>query len=71
MAEIYGAMLLALMPGGALGPLFAAYVHDRTGSYAPAFTTFAVLNLLAVASLFLVRRESRRPKSQPEARSRR
>jgi cyanate permease len=60
MAEIYGAMLLALMPGGALGPIFAAWIHDRTGSYEVAFTTFAVLNFVAVGGLLLVRRESTR-----------
>jgi MFS family permease len=58
LAPIYGAMMLALLPGGALGPLFAAAVHDRTGSYAPAFATFAALNLLALSSLFFLRREA-------------
>ena len=43
MAEIYGAMLIALMPGGALGPIFAAAIHDNTGSYDTAFTVFAVM----------------------------
>jgi cyanate permease len=57
MAEIYGSMLLALMPGGALGPIFAAAVHDATGSYHVAFTTFAGVNVLAVFGLMLVRRE--------------
>lgn len=60
MAEIYGAMLLALMPGGALGPIFAAAMHDITGSYGAAFTTFAALNLLGAGALLLLRRESTR-----------
>jgi MFS family permease len=60
LAPIYGAIMLALLPGGALGPLFAAAVHDRTGSYAPAFATFAALNLLAFASLGFLRREGPR-----------
>jgi MFS family permease len=59
LAQIYGALMLVLLPGGALGPIFAAAVHDGTGSYEPAFVGFAVLNLLAVGSLFLLRRESR------------
>jgi len=63
MAEIYGAMLLALLPGGALGPIFAAFVHDRTGSYEPAFVTFAVLNGLAVGGLLLLRREGPVPEA--------
>ena len=60
MAQIYGAIMLALAPGGALGPLFAAFVHDRTGSYDDAFRTFAVLNLLAVGALFFLRDERAR-----------
>ena len=56
MAEIYGALMLAL-PSGALGALVAAQVHDRQGSYEPAFLLFAALNLLAVLGLFCVRDE--------------
>jgi MFS family permease len=57
LASIYGAIMLALLPGGGLGPLFAAAVHDRSGSYQGAFLTFAALNALAFASLFGLRRE--------------
>jgi MFS family permease len=57
LASIYGAIMLALFPGGGLGPLFAAAVHDRTGSYATAFRVFAALNVVAFASLWLLRRE--------------
>ena len=56
MAEIYGTLMLALLPGS-LGPLFAGAVHDYTGSYTFAFTTFAALNFLAVAALTFVRDE--------------
>ena len=57
MAPIYGAMMLTLLPGGVLGPIFAAAIHDHFGSYAVAFRTFAVLNAVAVAALFFVRNE--------------
>jgi MFS family permease len=57
LAAIYGAIMLALFPGGGFGPLFAAAVHDRTGSYDAAFAVFAGMNLVAFASLFLLRRE--------------
>jgi len=63
MAQIYGALMIALLPGGALGPIFAALVHDRSGSYEIAFATFAVLNCLAVGALTLVRRELRPERS--------
>ena len=59
MPSVYGAMMLALLPGGALGPLFAGAVYDRTGSYDVAFATYALLNTLAFAALFLVRDERR------------
>ena len=60
LAAIYGAIMLALFPGGGFGPLFAATLHDRTGSYDAAFAVFAGMNLLAFASLFLLRREGAR-----------
>ena len=56
MAEIYGALMLAL-PSGALGALLAAQVHDRQGSYELAFLVFAALNVLALGSLLFVRDE--------------
>jgi predicted MFS family arabinose efflux permease len=59
MAQIYGALMVTLLPGGVLGPLFAAHTYDRLGSYEPAFTTFAVLNAASLVLLFFVRREAR------------
>jgi hypothetical protein len=52
--------MLALFPGGGFGPLFAATVQDRTGTYGSAFLVFALLNSVAFASLFLLRREGAR-----------
>ncbi len=60
LAAIYGAIMLALFPGGGIGPLFAATVHDRTGGYDAAFAVFAGMNLVAFGSLFLLRREGAR-----------
>jgi MFS family permease len=57
LATIYGAVMLMLLPGGGLGPLFAASVHDRTGSYVPAFLVFALLNAGAFVSLLFLRPE--------------
>ena len=58
MAEIYGALMLAL-PGGSLGAIFAARIFDELGSYDVAFTSFAALNVAVVCSLALVRDERR------------
>jgi MFS family permease len=56
LGSIYGAMMLAL-PGGALGAIFAASIHDRMGHYDWAFATFAALNGLAFIALFFIRNE--------------
>jgi MFS family permease len=63
LGEIYGAMMLILLPGGALGPVFAAALHDHLGSYELAFQGFAILNGLSLLALFFVRDE--RAASQP------
>jgi predicted MFS family arabinose efflux permease len=54
LAAIYGALMVILLPGGILGPVFAGFSHDRLGSYAPAFAAFAALNVLALGGLAFV-----------------
>lgn len=56
LAEIYGALMLALLPGGVLGPMAAGWSFDAVGSYEPAFVAFAIANVLALALLTCVRR---------------
>jgi MFS family permease len=51
LAKIYGALMLALLPGGVAGSTFAGFVFDRTGSYRTAFALFAALNVLTVMAL--------------------
>jgi len=51
MAQIYGVLMLALFVGGGLGPLFAALVFDRLGSYQWAFGIYVGLNLLMLTLL--------------------
>jgi predicted MFS family arabinose efflux permease len=60
LAPIYGALMVVLWPAGSLGEIFAGWCFDTTGSYAPAFRTYAVANALALALLFLLRRERAR-----------
>lgn len=55
LARIYGWLMLALVPGGILGPVLAGWFFDTTGSYAAVFTAFFVCNLTAVAALAAVR----------------
>jgi MFS family permease len=51
MPRIYGALMLTLFAGGALGPILAAAAFDRYGEYRIAFTAFAALNILGVGLL--------------------
>ena len=53
--KVYGLLLLALVPGGILGPLVAGWFFDATGSYAVVFTAFFVCNVSAVVALAAVR----------------
>jgi cyanate permease len=55
MAQIYGALMFVLLPGGALGATFAGWVFDRTASYWPAFALFAALNVVGLVALACVR----------------
>jgi MFS family permease len=55
MARIYGAIMLALLPGGVAGSVFAGWIFDTVGNYWMAFAGFAALNVLAVAALTRLR----------------
>ncbi len=57
LAAIYGAIMFAILPAGVLGPVFAGAVHDHTGTYTVAFTTFALLNGAAWLALTRLRDE--------------
>jgi MFS family permease len=58
MPRIYGALMLTLFAGGALGPILAGAAFDRFGEYRVAFGAFAALNVLALGLLPLLRRET-------------
>ena len=57
LAPIYGALMVNLLFGGALGPIFAAAIHDHLGSYDLAFQGFAALSALTMLALLFVRDE--------------
>jgi len=57
LAAIYGAIMFAILPAGVLGPIFAGAIHDQTGSYLPAFASFALGNAGAFLALAFVRDE--------------
>ncbi len=55
-AQVYGVMILAFVPGGALGPIVLAEVHRLFGHYRPGFLGCIALTLLAfVAQAWLPR----------------
>lgn len=53
--RIYGALMVALLPGGVLGPLFAAWMFDAGRGYRAAFAVFAAGNLAVLALLASLR----------------
>ena len=58
MARVYGALMVALLPGGVLGPILAGAVFDRLGDYRLALALFLLLNLTALMGLFWLRQET-------------
>ena len=55
MASVYGLLLLALVPGGSIGPVLAGWAFDTFGGYEVAFVSFAVGNVTALGALAAVR----------------
>ncbi len=55
-AAIYGFFMLSYFPGGGLGPIGLARLHDVLGSYAIGFGLCAGMLGLAVLALFAVSR---------------
>lgn len=62
-AQIYGLMILAFVPGGALGPLVLAEAHRVFGHYRPGFIGCIALAVLAFALLALLPREPALPRA--------
>lgn len=57
--RVYGVMMLAFVPGGALGPIVLAEAHRIFGHYRPGFATCTVLVFAALGALaFLPRTPS-------------
>lgn len=55
MAEIYGVTMLALLPGGVIGPVALGYMHDALGSYDLAFQILLASTLVSFAMLTMLR----------------
>lgn len=60
---IMGLMNLVQMFGTVLGPLFAGWIFDTTGSYRLAFITFAIAAATAMMLTLMVRRPVPRPEA--------
>ena len=60
-ATIRGLMQFFLMPATVIGPVYAGFVYDRTGSYEIAFTSFIVALLIGTIFIMLARPPSLSP----------
>ena len=60
-ATIRGLMQFFLMPATVIGPVYAGFVYDRTGSYEIAFTSFIVALLVGTVFMMLARRPALAP----------
>jgi len=49
---IFGTLSIAAITGGALGPWVAGALHDRTGSYAPAFGIAIACSLISMTAIW-------------------
>ena len=54
-AQIFGALMIGFFPGGVLGPIALARVHDVLGSYRPGFVVCIALMATAVIGLAFIR----------------
>lgn len=64
---IRGMMTPVGLVGTVIGPVFAGYVKDVTGSYGIALTAFAVSNLLALTFIMLTRRPKLDVSTNPDS----
>ena len=49
---IFGTLMLSALAGGAAGPWFMGFVHDQTGSYAPAFWAAIGCSMLSAFAIW-------------------
>lgn len=56
--SVMGLMAVIMQPFAMVAMRFIGQVHDNAGTYVPAFATFIVLDLIAIALIFLVRPDS-------------
>jgi len=61
LGKIQGFMNPVMMFAGAVGPIFAGYVFDSTGSYRIAFMVTGLLTFAAVAAMFFARPSKPQP----------
>lgn len=52
---VMGMMAIIMQPFAMIVMRLVGEVHDRTGSYAPAFSVFVVMALIAIGMIYLVR----------------
>ena len=61
LGAIQGFMTPVMMLAGAIGPIFAGYIYDKTGSYHISFMVTGVLTFFAAVAIFFARPTLPRP----------
>ncbi len=62
---LHGVLLMVTTVGSTLGPIFAGWVYDTTGSYTIAWVTMMVLSLIGIPLILLVRPPPQTPPAPP------
>ncbi|MFP3339182.1 hypothetical protein R0J91_14485, partial [Micrococcus sp. SIMBA_131] len=67
LGAIHGYILTAWAAAGLVGPMFAAWMKDTTGSYAASLTFFAGMFVVALIISIVIRKDIRRLRKENEA----
>lgn len=65
--SVMGLMAVIMQPFAMVAMRFIGQVHDNSGTYVPAFATFIVLDIIAIALIFMVRPDSGKPADETSA----
>ncbi|MDO8532036.1 MAG: MFS transporter [Dehalococcoidia bacterium] len=63
---LHGVLLMVTTLGSTIGPVYAGWVYDTTGSYTIAWVTMSLLSLFGIPFILLARPPQQAPPAQPK-----